>query len=290
MPKISVVTPSFNQRGFIEQTILSVINQRYPALEYIVVDGGSTDGTVDVLRRYEDRLASWISEPDKGQYDAINKGFSQTNGEIMGWINSDDQYLPWTLAVVAQIFSQFPQVEWVTPLFQFCLGANGLPSTCKAVEGFSRNAFFRGANLPGGDWPAENYIQQEGTFWRRTLWDRAGGRVDAGMHLAGDFELWARFFAHDAELIGVALPLGAFQYHDDQKTAANMKEYFAEAYQALLRHGGAIPGKSDQFLTRKYAKLRQFFQKRYRRSLSAGGPVKTLVPRGRTGSWELKIR
>src|SRR3954447_20687666 len=163
LPKISIVTPSYNQRQFIEQTILSVINQNYPALEYIIVDGGSTDGTVDVIRKYKDRLAGWTSEPDKGQYDAINKGFARATGEIMGWINSDDQYLPWTLATVARIFSQFPEVEWVTPLFQFCLGANGLPVTCKPVEGFSRSAFFRGANLPGDNWLAENYIQQVGT-------------------------------------------------------------------------------------------------------------------------------
>src|SRR5215469_5586779 len=96
LPKISIVTPSFNQAEFLEETIRSVLDQNYPNLEYVVVDGGSTDGSVDIIKKYAHRLAWWVSEPDDGQYAAINKGFKHSSGEIMAWINSDDKYLPWT--------------------------------------------------------------------------------------------------------------------------------------------------------------------------------------------------
>src|SRR3954464_13703841 len=95
LPRISIVTPSFNQARFLPETIRSVLGQNYPDLEYVVIDGGSTDGSAEVIRRHEDRLAQWVSEKDAGQYDAINKGFARTSGEIMGWLNSDDLYTPW---------------------------------------------------------------------------------------------------------------------------------------------------------------------------------------------------
>jgi len=112
-PKISIVTPSFNQGQYIEQTILSVLDQNYPNLEYIIIDGGSKDATVDIIKKYESRLAYWISEPDKGQTDAINKGFAKCTGEIFNWINSDDYYEPGAFEKIARLFTDHPKVNVV---------------------------------------------------------------------------------------------------------------------------------------------------------------------------------
>ena len=113
-PKISIVTPSFNQAKFLENTIQSIFLQNYPNIEYIVIDGGSGDISVDIIKKYADQLHFWCSELDGGQYDAINKGFSKASGDILCWLNSDDMYFPWTLKTVASIMTQFPQVEWLT--------------------------------------------------------------------------------------------------------------------------------------------------------------------------------
>ena len=286
-PRISVVTPSFNQGRFLEKTIQSVLGQGYPNLEYVVVDGGSSDGSVQIIKHYATRLSGWVSEPDGGQFDAVNKGFSRCTGEIMTWINSDDVYLPWAFQVAAQIFSRFPAVEWISSLFPLCVDADGLPSACQEIDGFSRKAFFRGAYLPGGDWPAQDYIQQEGTFWRKSLWQRAGASVDRSLKYAGDFELWARFYQH-ADLFGVRLPLGAFRRHEDQKTARKLEDYFAEAKAALLRHGGRPPDKWEAFAVRKLLKLRRFVDKRYLNKLARGEQMRYIAKAGRTGDWELK--
>lgn len=248
-PKVSIVTPSFNQGQFIEETIRSVLFQGYPNLEYVIIDGNSTDGSTDIIRKYEQQLAYWVSEPDGGQYDAINRGFSKTTGEIMAWLNSDDKYTPWAFSIVAEIFAAFPQVEWLTTSCDLRWDRAGRAVQCGYRGGFNRHAFFKGANLPGRDWHAIGFIQQESTFWRRSLWDRAGGHIDASFKLAGDFDLWAKFFRH-TDLYVVSTPLGGFRIHGNQKTAHHIQVYLEEAEISLRRHGGQPYGKFESAIRR----------------------------------------
>lgn len=204
LPKVSLVTPVYNAAKYVEQTIRSVLTQEYPNLEYVIVDGGSTDGTIDIIRKYEKEISGWLSEPDKGMYDAINKGFARTNGELMGWISATDQLHPGSLSVVGNVFRQFAEVEWITGRPTH-LNEGGQTINVDGVPRWTRMRFLAGFN---------KYIQQESTYWRRSLWEKAGGHVDASRRNASDFELWVRFFRH-ARLYPVDALIGGFRFHSD---------------------------------------------------------------------------
>jgi glycosyltransferase involved in cell wall biosynthesis len=237
-PKISIVTPSFNQATFLGSTIESVLSQNYPNLEYIIIDGGSTDGSVEIIKQHEKRLKYWCSEPDDGQYDALNKGFSQSTGEILAWLNSDDMYFPWAFRTVSSIMSELPEVEWLTTLRPANWDWQGFCTTVGcSIQGYSRQAFLDGRYLPHGAKPkipvsGPMYsIQQESTFWRRDLWERVGSRIRPDITLAGDFDLWSRFYAH-AELYGASSPIGGFRIQDSQKSQQR-EAYLAQAENSL---------------------------------------------------------
>lgn len=179
MPRISIVTPSFNQGQFLEETVRSVLLQGYPNLEYIVIDGGSTDNSVEIIRKYERWLTHWISEPDRGQASAINKGFRQSTGQVMAWLNSDDCLQPGAIRQVVSVFNRSPQTNVVCGYRQ-------------VVDANSRHVRYE-AYLKPDKFSLSRicYIPQETVYWRRTVWQTVG-ELDESYQFALDFDYWQR--------------------------------------------------------------------------------------------------
>ncbi|MFZ5562669.1 MAG: glycosyltransferase family 2 protein, partial [Thermodesulfobacteriota bacterium] len=209
-PKISIVTPSFNQGHYLEAAIDSVLSQGYPNLEYIIVDGGSTDNSLEIIKKYASHLHYWRSGPDDGHYFAVNEGFTKAGGDVFAWLNSDDLYCRDALKTAGTIFTEFPNIAWLTTLRQMVFNSQGQCISTKQMPGFSRQAFLDGLYVTKL-FTGLGFIQQESTFWRRELWEKVGG-IRTKFSLAGDFDLWARFFSH-ADLYGVDQPLAGFRVH-----------------------------------------------------------------------------
>ena len=205
-PRISIVTPSYNQVGFIERTIQSVLDQDYPNLEYIIIDGGSTDGAVDVIRRYEKHLAYWVSEKDNGAADAIGKGFSKATGEIFAYLNSDDLYVPGALRAVAETM-QDPTVD-VAYGNTYWIDQRG-----ELIAEQRQTPFMSMGYLYGG-----STLQQQSTFWRSDLYRKCGG-MDASFGFAFDTDLFFRFIACGARFRFVNKFLASFRIHPASKSS-----------------------------------------------------------------------
>jgi glycosyltransferase involved in cell wall biosynthesis len=203
-PKISVVTPSFNQGQYIEATIRSVLEQGYPNVEYIIMDGGSTDNTVEIIEKYSEHLAYWVSEPDEGQTDALVKGFNQASGDILCWLCSDDLFEPGTLREVAEIFAE--HLDWqVVYGDSLWMDAGGRPIRPKKEIPFIRFIWMYD----------HNYLPQPSTFWRHGIYEQVGG-LDVRMKLAMDGDLWARF-AERTTLHHVPRTWSRMRYYPEQK-------------------------------------------------------------------------
>lgn len=239
LPLVSIVTPSYNQAAFLEDTMLSVLDQDYPNIEYFVMDGGSTDGSVEIIHKYAHRLAGWCSEKDGGQYDAIQKGFAQSRGEIMGWLNSDDKLFPWAVRTHVTVLNQCPSIDWLTSSQQVFWSRGGFPAHLSQIDGYARRAFYRGRNLDRDSY-FHFHTMQEVTMWRRSLWERAGGYMDTSLQLAGDFELWARFWQH-AELASMNALVGGYRMYAETKTLGSYAKYLAEGQRVLERYGEPQP-------------------------------------------------
>ena len=232
-PKITIITPVLNQVDYIEETIQSVLYQNYSNLEYIIIDGGSTDGTMNIIKKYSSQLTYQTSEPDRGMYDALNKGFSQSTGELMGWINAGDILMPNCLPNLARVFSDVPQLRWLQGLSTF-MDIDGNTVISRVGMQFSLMKFLKGQY---------EWIQQESTFWHRSLWEDAGARIDHTLKLAGDFELWFRFSQH-ATLYNIELPLGAWRIMPGQ--LSEDKQKYHEEVQHVLTSFIAPPSISKQ--------------------------------------------
>lgn len=224
-PRISIVTPSFNQGQFLEECMDSVLSQNYPNLEYVVMDGGSTDNSIEIIKKYQKHLVYWQSKPDGGQYAAINEGFKKTSGEIMAWLNSDDKYQSAALLKVAYLFLNHRDVEWLM----------GRPTAYDGDGNFIYiyeylPSFYRGKYL-FTDY-SKPFIQQESTFWHRSLWEKAGGMLRTDLDFASDMELWVRFFRY-AQLFTVDTVLSGYRLHGNQKACLFKDKYIKEADKVL---------------------------------------------------------
>lgn len=220
---ISVITPSYNQAGFIEETIQSVLQQSLDSgLEYIVMDGGSDDGTLDILKKYPDSLR-WYSEKDRGQSDAINKGISLSSGEIIGWLNSDDLYFPGALQKVSDYFSAHPDCRW---LYGKCRIIDEQGLEIRKWLTWYKNRVARKFYYPA--LLLENFISQPSVFFRRSAFE-ATGPLELELPLAMDYDLWLRMsklgppgILHDY--------LSCFRVHDQAKSTQNIRKQFVEQY------------------------------------------------------------
>lgn len=229
--RFSIVTPSFNQARFIRRTIESVLGQEGDFdLEYLVVDGGSTDGTAAILEGFATRL-QWISEPDRGQVDAINKGLERSTGDAVGWLNSDDVLLPGALRRAVAVFASHPEVEWVH-------------GRCRIIDerdrrvrrGVEAYKHLRSRRYSFESLLTENFISQMTVFWRRSV-QAAIGYLDPSVPLAFDYDLWLRL-GQRSDPAYIDTPQACFRWYASSKSGANFETQFSEDALVSARYGG----------------------------------------------------
>ncbi|MEX0774367.1 MAG: glycosyltransferase family 2 protein [Phycisphaeraceae bacterium] len=242
MPRISIITPSYNQAAFLEETIRSVLDQDYPNLQYGIVDGGSTDGSIDIIERYRDRCDFVIIERDGGQSEAINKGLSRADGQVIGWLNSDDTLLPGALRLVAERFAADPALSW-------------LIGTATRIDARGRPL---GELTPTGDFTLAGalirdtpiLVPQPATFWRRALTD-AVGLLDESLHHCMDFDLWCRFMAAEHQPLLLSHALATYREHESSKTCSQADRFIVALIGIEKRYRHLLPLRDQMRLLRR---------------------------------------
>jgi glycosyltransferase involved in cell wall biosynthesis len=219
LPRFSVITPSYNQAAYLEQTIQSVLDQGYPDLEYMIVDGGSKDGSLEIIKKYEKYLAWWVSEPDHGQAEAVNKGFSRATGEFVGWINSDDFFEPGALLSAAEYLQQDARLGLVY-------------GDVRSIDGSGATTnIMRFANWGLDDLMCFKFISQPGTFMRRSVLQQAG-YIDASYHYLLDHVLWL-CMAQLAPIQYVPRLWATARFHAAAKNLSGGERYGQDAYRIV---------------------------------------------------------
>lgn len=225
-PLVSIITPSFNQGKFLKQTIQSITNQDYQNIEYIIIDGGSTDNSVDIIRKHRNKISYWVSEPDRGQAHAINKGLSIANGEIVGWLNADDLLLPKTVSLIIQAFRENPHVDVVYGHLDR-IDENGklihTPTLPKDKVEFSRQLIV-----------GECIVNQPGSFWRKQMIEKVG-YLDESLHYGLDYDYWIRIAIAGGAFKKIPNTVAQFRISKDSKTIKETEKMAIEQLKILNR-------------------------------------------------------
>ena len=244
-PRVSIVTPSYNQGRFIEETIRSVLLQGYPNLEYIVIDGGSTDGSVEIIRRYEEWLAYWVSESDSGQTEAINKGFARATGEILGWLNSDDLYEPGALLAVGEAYRDHPGCIIAGHVLNFDVGAG--EEWCTRQQGLAFETVVK-------FWEGRSVYHQPGLFFPRLAYEEVGG-MDESLPYVMDYDLLCLLLQR-CQVAYVDRILAKFRLHDTSKTMTvrPLGSFGMERYQCSRRYWHLLASVDESACKREMAR------------------------------------